>query len=201
MTSSHLVGTMNRSGMVRARRPFGRASLVALLAFACVAGATLPARAATQDAAVAGVMGRFLQFVTWPEASFASRNAPLVVGVFGRPSQAEAIHRVVMGRSNAGHPIEVRMLKKVSEVHGCHLLYIDNEDRSDMAAIVAATAGTSAITVSDMPGFLGEGGNVALVVENKRAAFDVNLTAAEQSGVRISSRLLQVARAVLRAGM
>lgn len=176
-------------------------ALATVCAAALLLVGTVAHSAFDADAAVAGVMGRFLQFVTWPETAFATRQAPLVVGIFGRPEQAEAVHRAVMGRSNAGHPIEVRTLHSAKEVRGCHLLYIDASGRDDMTAIVAATAGSATITMSDMRGFLGEGGNVALVVEDKHAVFDVNLTAAEQSGVRISSRLLQVARAVLRAGM
>ncbi len=168
----------------------------------CLLGAwPLGAQAFDQDQAVASVVGRFLQFVTWPESAFPTRQAPLVVGILGDADQAKAVHRVVMGRSNAGHPIEVRSLHAGKEARGCHLVYVSAPQRDQMDAVVAATGGSSTITMSDMPGFLSAGGNVALVVEDKHAAFDINLTAAEQSGVRISSRLLQVARAVLRAGM
>lgn len=181
----------------RCLAPWAGVMMAVLLLF----GAAPAARAIDQEAAVASVMGRFLQFVTWPDNAFATRQAPLVVGILGRPEQSEAVHRVVMGRTNSGHAIEVRLLHSAKDARGCHLLYISPNERDQMAGVTAAIAGTSTITVSDMPGFLGEGGNVALVVEDNHPAFDINLTAAEQSGVRISSRLLQVARAVLRAGM
>ena len=54
------------------------------------------------------------------------------------------------------------------------------------------------LTVGEGAEFLRQGGMVAFVVENRRVRFDINLTAAAKSGLRISSKLLNVARSVER---
>ena len=164
-------------------------------------GLVRPAVAYDREAAVGTVMARFLQFVIWPETSFPTRQSPLVIGVLGTESQVATLHKALRGRTSGSHRLEIHLLQSVKEARDCQLLYIDAEQRLSMPAVLAATAGRPTITISDMSGFLSEGGKVSLMMEDNHPVFDVNLTAAETSGVKISSRLLQVARSVLRAGM
>ena len=44
--------------------------------------------------------------------------------------------------------------------------------------------------------FIREGGMIAFVVENRRVRFDINQSAAEKADLKLSSKLLSVARAV-----
>ena len=56
--------------------------------------------------------------------------------------------------------------------------------------------GTGVLTVGEAPGFLRAGGIIGFVVENRRVRFDVNQGAAARARLRISSKLLSVARSV-----
>ena len=41
-----------------------------------------------------------------------------------------------------------------------------------------------------------DGGMIAFVIENRRVRFEINQTAAEKAGIKLSSRLLSVAKSV-----
>jgi hypothetical protein len=49
---------------------------------------------------------------------------------------------------------------------------------------------SSALTVSDMPDFINNGGMIQFVLKDNKARFEVNLVAAEKAGLTISSQLL-----------
>ncbi len=59
-----------------------------------------------------------------------------------------------------------------------------------------AGLGHGVLTVGEGEGFVRDGGMIGFVVENRRVRFDINQTAAEQAALKLSSRLLSVARAV-----
>lgn len=52
------------------------------------------------------------------------------------------------------------------------------------------------LTVGEGEAFVHDGGMIAFVIENRRVRFDIHLTPAENAGVRLSSKLLNVARSV-----
>lgn len=52
------------------------------------------------------------------------------------------------------------------------------------------------LTVSDLPGFARGAGVIGLVNENNRIKIEINLKAAREAGLKISSRLLEVSRLV-----
>jgi hypothetical protein len=52
------------------------------------------------------------------------------------------------------------------------------------------------LTVGEGDGFLREGGMIAFVLENRRVRFDINQSAAEGADLKLSSKLLSVARTV-----
>lgn len=62
--------------------------------------------------------------------------------------------------------------------------------------IIAVLSGWSVITVSDIQGFIKAGGIIGLMVENKKVRFEINIAAAEQSGLKISSKQLSLASTV-----
>jgi hypothetical protein len=62
---------------------------------------------------------------------------------------------------------------------------------------LSALAALPVLTVSDMPGFIEHGGMVQFVLENDNVRFEVNLSAANKSGLALSSQLLKVAARVV----
>ena len=77
----------------------------------------------------------------------------------------------------------------------CQILYLSAMTK-DVPRILASV-GPGVLTVGEEgDSFLRNGGVIAFVIENRRVRFEVNQTAAENAGLKLSSRLLRVARSV-----
>jgi hypothetical protein len=92
-----------------------------------------------------------------------------------------------------GRPIRVIRLESPVAATSCHIIYVP------LAAvhperILAATAGKPILTIGESDSFAARGGVIQLYVENHVVRFEINRAAAERNGLKISSRLLSLAR-------
>jgi hypothetical protein len=78
----------------------------------------------------------------------------------------------------------------------CQVLFI-GPDVKDSAKLLGSVA-RGVLTVGEGERFIYEGGMIAFVIDNRRVRFDVNQAAAENADVKISSKLLSIARKVSR---
>lgn len=135
----------------------------------------------------------FAKFVDWNSREL-KPGSPMTICIVGGDRFGGALDRLAEGESVNGHPLEIRRVSKWDS--GCRLLFVSKSER-DLFPILRQV-GPGALTVGEDPSFLAEGGLLNFVVENGNVRFDVNLRAAEHSSVRLSSRLLAVARRVVR---
>jgi hypothetical protein len=61
---------------------------------------------------------------------------------------------------------------------------------------VQALKNTSVLTIAETPGFARRGGVINFTLEDSKVRFEVNVDAAHQVGLNISSRLLSLAKIV-----
>jgi uncharacterized protein DUF4154 len=83
-------------------------------------------------------------------------------------------------------------------VRGVHLLFVGGEEPD--RALIASAEKEGALVVTEGPQGLMAGSAINFVVANGRVGFEVSLEAAERSGLRISARMLAVARRVVQRG-
>ena len=76
------------------------------------------------------------------------------------------------------------------------MLFISSSEDGEWKEILAALKTSSVLTVSDMREFARRGGIVQFILDGNKVRFQVNLAAAEPSGLKLSSELLKLAVAV-----
>lgn len=132
----------------------------------------------------------FVLFTDWPAPSDAGALNVCVGSDSGlRAAMAEFHDRTVKGRRLA-----VRGWAEDDAARHCHVLVLDSADRERWARLRKAIAGASVLTVAD-DGDIGRSGAViTLYLENNRVAFDIDLNAARQAKLVLSSKLLRLAR-------
>jgi hypothetical protein len=74
----------------------------------------------------------------------------------------------------------------------CQVIFTPRTSR--VPVYLHAVAGTPTLTVGETPGFIEQGGIINFTLEGRNVRFEISRTAAERAGLRISSRLLQLAR-------
>jgi hypothetical protein len=78
------------------------------------------------------------------------------------------------------------------------VLFISASEDARLKSILAALDKSSLLTVSDVADFTKRGGMIQFVMDGGRIRFEVNLAAARQAGLNLSSELLKVASSVRR---
>jgi len=138
----------------------------------------------------------FSKFVEWPDSSFEHSYSPIVVGIIGEdPFDAMTEHSLT-GQTAQGRAIVIRKYRYGDDLRRCHVLFISASEHSHLAQILAGLQTASVLTVSDMDGFAEAGGMMQFVLEENRVHVVVNLDAATQSRLRVSAKLLALARVI-----
>jgi YfiR/HmsC-like len=145
----------------------------------------------------AAFLYNFAKFVDWPASSFSDASAALRICVFGRNPFGEELRKITNEKTVNGHKLEVHDEVDLEHARSCHILFIPSPGEARMKEIVEALRGASVLTVGNTKGFAERGGMINFVLENDRVQFEVNRKAAEESGLKISSKLLSVARMVI----
>jgi hypothetical protein len=138
---------------------------------------------------------KFVKFVDWPATVLADSPDTFCIGVFGDGDLNAAVESIV-GKDVRGHKIEIRRFKSVAEIAPCHILFVSASARSRVAEIQNRLAGTPTLTIGEFDGFGQKGGMINFYLDEGRVLFEVNVEAAEASGLRISSKMLKLARIV-----
>ncbi|MBI5547888.1 MAG: YfiR family protein [Deltaproteobacteria bacterium] len=98
--------------------------------------------------------------------------------------------------SRAGRPLRVRRLTTWSEARTCRAAFIGQRDGDRIEEELRELAPFSVLTLADTPGYGERGVMVNLYLEEERVRFEINLFAARQAHLQLSSKLLSLARLV-----
>jgi len=138
----------------------------------------------------------FVQFVEWPASAHATKDSPIVIGIVGEDPFGAALEDTVKGEKVNGRSLEVRRFKEGDDVTAFHLLFISSSAKAQAVDLLPKLQGRPVLTVSETPGFAEHGGVINFVVVSKKVRFEVNPQTAARHGLKVSSKLLQVARVV-----
>lgn len=154
------------------------------------------AEASSEYLIKAGYIYNFAKLVEWPTTSFAQSDSPIVIGIVGTDPFGPIIDKVLEGKRINGHPFVIRRLKPTAEVKECHILFLGSSMESHIADAIRLTRGTPILTISEIPGFADHGGIIHLSLEQNKVRFEVNVDAAREADLNISSRLLVLAKVI-----
>ena len=139
---------------------------------------------------------KFARYAEWPSETFADSAAPVVISVLGRDPLSDVLAKVVRGKTVLGRPIHVERIDELGAKESCHILYISRSKRRQLKPILAAIERQPLLTVSDIASFARDGGMIGFRTSEERVSLDINPAAAQRAGLRISSRLLKIAKIV-----
>jgi hypothetical protein len=148
----------------------------------------------------AAYLFNFVKFVEWPEEAFADPLAPIVIGIVGDDPFGDALPQVVLGKTVQGRDLIIRKYRAGEDLRGSHILFISASEKKRLPQIFSSLHGSCVLTVADIDGFLEEGGMILLFSEGSRVRFAINVDAVNQAKLKVSSKLLSLARGVGRKG-
>ena len=171
-----------------------RASFIALLAGSLLGGWLVEARSAgTSEYDVkAAFLYDFAKFIEWPSNTFASTNAPLLIGVYGKNPFHNRLASVVHGLIVDGHPVITRSVS-FNQLGNCQILFICASEEKNLNAILRKLDGSSVLTVMENMDPYKSGIMINFIKEDDEVHFEINDAAAKRVRLKISSKLLNLA--------
>jgi hypothetical protein len=173
--------------------PLPLACLAIVAAFIAAPGAAARTSADASSVVKAAFLYNFAKYTEWPALP---SGAPIVACVVGDDGIASSLVDTVRGQKISGHAIEVRRGQGSATWPVCHLLFIADTETKRSAGGLSGIRTLPVLTVSDGRSFAEAGGIIELYVEGGLMHFAINLDAADRAGLRLSSRLLGLAKIV-----
>jgi len=147
--------------------------------------------------AKANYLANFPSFVEWPPEALPTGKASFLVCVFGDFSFGTSLAESTRGAMVRDRHVEIRWVHKPQELSVCQIVFVSRSEKKNYNRALDAVRGRMILTVGETPEFLDAGGTVSFSSQQAGIQFDVNLDAARKAQLKISSRLLALARRVV----
>jgi hypothetical protein len=115
--------------------------------------------------------------------------------VVGDDEIATELERLALGRQVSGHSIVVKRVQG-DNPRGLQVLLVGRGVADRLPAVIRAAQLPGLLVVTENDKGLAAGAAINFVVQDDRVGFEVSPEAAEKNGLRISSRMLAVAKRV-----
>jgi hypothetical protein len=151
----------------------------------------------------AGFIYNFANLVQWPASSFAQPDSPIVIVILGEDHFGSTLDHVLDGKKVNSRPFVIKRAKSIAELQrvlgpqkDCQILYVSSSEMPRLGDAIQMLKGAPVLTIGETAGFAKNGGIINLVLEDNKVRFEVNVRAAKDADLNISSRLLALARIV-----
>jgi len=145
----------------------------------------------------AAFLYNFSRFIEWPDET--GESGQFTICVLGVDPFGTAIDNLA-GKNVHGSTLDIRRLSTTAGMNDCRILYISKSESDRIGSILAPLQTRPVLTVSDTADFAEQGGIIRLKLVDKKVRFDINIDAAQRSGLNISSKLLSLATIVRDTG-
>ena len=169
-------------------------AMVLLPLLACLAHAQMNTE---EYRAKATFLATFPSFVEWRQEAFAEPAAPFLVCVVGDFRFGTSLAELTRNSSAHKRRVEVRWIHKDDQLRKCHILFVSRSESHRYAKLLQFVQGADVLTVGETADFLSAGGALSFYFEDRSLQFEVNLLAMNEAHLRVSSRLLALARRVV----
>jgi hypothetical protein len=142
----------------------------------------------------AAFLYNFAKFVKWPNTAFSDTNSPIVIGILGEDPFGSDLPLAIRGKTINGHPLSLRVGMSLSDMMQCHVVFICRKPKRNIPDTVASLTKAKILTVSEIDGFIKDGGMINFVMDGTKVRFEINDQTATKAGLLISSKLLNLAK-------
>lgn len=146
----------------------------------------------SEDQAKAGLVYNLTKFVQWPQKP---AGGMLNLCVF-RDDPVLPILAALGDKTSKGLALRIQRANTTEEAKACQLVFVGSGEQASLRPLARALRGQEILIVSDIPDSATNGAMVAILLEDRHIAFKINKAAADEARLKLSSQLLNLAKAV-----
>jgi hypothetical protein len=161
----------------------------------------------------AAFLYNFVQFTDWPAGKLAESNT-ITIGTLGEHPFGDAFDpvkdkvvknkRLVIkefGKFRTSFPSDdagkLELANYIAQLRKCHVLFICDSEHENFQTILEAVKDYSVLTVGETADFLNYNGIITFIPGTEKPVFEINLKVCEREEMKISSKVLRLARKVI----
>jgi hypothetical protein len=133
------------------------------------------------------------KFVYWNSRDLSTPPNPVAIFVVGVDPIGDILEEFSRHQTT-GQPIVVKKVSVDSDISGCNMLFVGRSEQQVFPSMLRRLRNAAVLTVSDIPGFTARGGMVDFTIEQGKVRLQINMSAVNDAGLKISAKLLEVAR-------
>ena len=143
----------------------------------------------------AAFIHNFTQFIEWPSGAFETEDSPIRIGILGQGPINKPLMNL-SGKKTLKRPLEVSIVENLKIPSEHHIIFFNPSEKEHISSILSSLKNTGVLTIGDMPGFDEQCGVINFYLKGGKVRFEVNVIASRREKLRISSKLLRLARIV-----
>ena len=144
----------------------------------------------------AAFLYNFAKFVEWPAETFEDSEDPIVIGILGEDPFRTTLEETVQDQSVRDRELKILRFASAADLEACHILFVASSEKPGLRTLLSRLDGSSVLTVGETSGFCETGGMISFYLERNRVRFEINPDACERAGLKMSAKLLRLARIV-----
>ena len=137
----------------------------------------------------AAFLVNFLKFMEWPD-----KTGPFIIEVAGKNPFGSTLENLAKNCTISGRKVVIVSEKQANGTLPS-ILFVPSSEQERFSEFLSYH-GKPVIVIGETPGFAKRFGAINFIVDHDRVAFEINPKLSKPSGVKISSRLLQLAKIV-----
>jgi hypothetical protein len=137
----------------------------------------------------------FINFVDWPADSSIHSSPTINVCVIGDDPFGNALDGI-RDKTFKDKKLAIRFYRSYDDPKGCHLLFIPATENRHSAQILKSVREANVLTVGDTEESARQGAIIGFYIEQKKVRFAINIEAARRAGLKISAKLLKLAKII-----
>lgn len=172
--------------------------LPAFLVLVCVLFLEKPLKAqeVNEEQIKAVFLYNLAHFVVWPEDVIAS-NPTFDIGMLGDSGFRKVFKETVQKETVGGKQFVVSKVVGPADItEKCRIIFISGKSAVSWGKLEGEVKGLPILTVSDSPEFSRNGGMVSLIRQGRKIKIEVNYETVQEAGLKMSAKLLRLARIV-----
>lgn len=146
----------------------------------------------------AALLLNFIRYTEWPDQVFQSSKSPIEVCIIGKDPFGNILERTFSGKKIFERELEVLRPTDKKALTECHVIFLGHLDNEKKYEVIKSTQGRPILTVFDTNESNSLNGTISFIAAGETVQFEINLKTATQSGLKLSSRMLPLAKKVTR---
>lgn len=138
---------------------------------------------------IAALSYNFAKYADWPEPALNKEAIEFCYFSDNLKNSFDALKQKTID----GKPVKIRQLPAIEQSDLCHLVFVDKSERELIQRLFVHLEARPVLTVSDIAGFVDEGGMIEIVKTNNKFRFKVNMQQMNKARLKMSSQVLKLA--------